>query len=173
MSPDISQFFSFLDNSLAQSIILVLRIIFIVFSAGMIGFIIFALFKTAWLKRLTIWDWKEFLTYHPYGVRKLYRQWQKTKLRLETGLESEYKLAIIEGDSVIEDVLKRMGFSGETLGERLANVTEETIPNLPDVVDAHKIRNNIVHDPDYRLTLDDAKKAIEVYEKALTDLQAL
>jgi hypothetical protein len=54
----------------------------------------------------------------------------------------------------------------------LQKVTAGTLPNVEEVWEAHKIRNNIVHDPDYRLSLDEAKRALEIYEKALTDLQA-
>lgn len=170
MSPEVSQY---LNSPTFHTIVSVTRIIFITISVLMLGFIIFALFKSSWLKRLIIYDLQEFITYRPYGVRKLYRRWQKIKQKLTSGLESDYKMAVLEGDSILEDILKKMGFIGETLSERLEKLTEATITNLPDVIEAHKIRNNIVHDPDFKLTLDDAKRAMEIYEKALTDLQAL
>ena len=173
MPPAFTQLYNFLNTPLVNNLIMILRIVFLVVSATLLGFIIFALIKTTWLRRMYIWDLKEFLTYRPYGVRKLYRQWQKIKTRLDTGLESEYKLAVIEADSITNDILKGMGFGGETLSERLEKITEATIPNLTDVLEAHKIRNNIVHDPDYRLALSEAKTVMDIYEKALTDLQAL
>ncbi len=120
-----------------------------------------------------MWDLQEFTTYHPYGVKKLYKQWQKIKMRLDTGLESEHKLAVIEADSILDDTLKKSGFAGETLGEMLEKLTEATVTNLSDVIGAHKIRNNVVHDPDYQMSLDEAHYAIQAYEKALTDLQAI
>jgi hypothetical protein len=88
-------------------------------------------------------------------------------------LESEYKLAVIEADSVLDDILKRMGFAGQTLGERLEKLTSASLTNIEEVREAHKTRNNIVHDPNYRLSLDEARKLISIYEKALVDLQAL
>jgi hypothetical protein len=170
MLSELSQYF---NSPTLQTIISIVRIVFIVISAFLLGFIIFALIESTWLKRLIIWDMQEFVTYRPFGVKKLYKQWQKIKYKLNTGMESDYKMAIIEADSMLDDVLKKMGFTGETLSERLEKVTEATITNLSDVLDIHKIRNNIVHDPDYKLTLDEAKRAMEVYEKAMTDLQAL
>jgi len=47
------------------------------------------------------------------------------------------------------------------------------LPSLAEVQGAHEIRNNIVHDPDYRLNLDGAQKTISFYEKAFTDLDVL
>lgn len=150
-----------------------LKIIFMLISAFFIAMIIFTFFRTTWFRRLTVWDWREFTTYRPYGVRKLEKQWQKIKLRLETAAESEYKLAIIEADSMLDDILKRMGIGGESLGERFEKINTVTLPNLSEAQEAHKIRNNIVHDPDYRLSLDEAKKTLAIYEKSLSDLQAL
>ncbi len=153
--------------------LLIVKIIFIIFSLFFFGFIIFALVKTLWLRRLIYWDLQEFFTFRPYGIRKIDKQWLKIKGRLDTGLEGEYKLAIIEADLLIDDILKKMGYGGETLGERLSKLTTVSLPNLETVKEAHKSRNNIVHDPDYRLPLDEARRTIEAYEKALTDLQAL
>ena len=152
--------------------LLILKILFIIIALILLGFVIFALVKTLWLKRIWIWDVVEFFSFRPYGVRKVVKAWAKITARLETGLESEYKLAVIEADSILNDILKRLGFGGETLGERLEKLTAATIPNLEQVWEAHKIRNNIVHDPDYRLTLDEARKVLGIYEQALRDLEA-
>jgi len=152
--------------------LLILKILFIIVVLILLGFIIFVLAKTSWLKRIWIWDLVEFFSFRPYGVRKVVKDWAKITGRLETGLESEYKLAVIEADSMLNDILKRMGFGGETLGERLEKLTAATLPNLEQIWEAHKIRNNIVHDPDYRLTLDEARKVLGIYEQALRDLEA-
>jgi len=164
---------SFLISPTLPSWMIALKIIFIIVSLVFVGFIIFALIKTTWLKRMIIWDVQEFLTYRPFGVSKVVGKWQTIKNRLETGLEPEAKLAIIEADKILDDTLNRMGFGGETLGERLEKLTAVSLPNIEEVRQTHRIRNNIIHDPTYRLDLEEAKKAIAIYEKALTNLQAL
>jgi len=154
------------------SILLILKIPFIVFTLICLIFIIYFTAKSSWLRYYLIQDLVEFFTYRPFGLKKIVKQWAKIKGRLETGLESEYKLAIIEADSLLNETLERMGYQGETLGERLKNITSDILPNLEQVWQSHKIRNNIVHDPDYTLSLDEAKKALAIYEKALLDLGA-
>jgi hypothetical protein len=153
--------------------LLVLKIVFFLFFFGFLSFIIFALIKTTWFKRVVLWDVQEFMTSRAYGTRKMEKQWGKVKTRLQAGTESEYKLAIIEADSMLDDILKRMGYGGSSLGERLEKLTSATLSNISDVGEAHKVRNNIVHDPDYRLSLDEVKNVIEIFEKALINLQAL
>ena len=171
--PTIEEVFFFFLNPTFPGWLQILKIILMSVGLFFAGFIIFALVRTSWLKRLIIWDWKEFLTYRPHGLRKVEKDWQKIRIRLETEIDSEYKLAVIEADSMLNEILKGLGFGGETLGERLEKVTTASLPNLEEVRGAHKIRNNIIHDPDYRLSLDEAKRVITIYEKALTDLQAL
>lgn len=151
----------------------VLRVVFIAVSVIFSALIALFLFKNSWLKVRFGTDIFEFLTYRAFWVKKAARQWAKIVNRLETGLESEYKLAVIEADSMLDDVLRRMGFSGESFGERLKKVPKDVISNIGEVELAHKVRNNIVHDPDYYLSHDEAKKTLDIFEKALNDLEVL
>ena len=123
-------------------------------------FSVFVLLRTMWIKFAFVFDFTEFFTFRPYGLRKIAGKWQKVQRRLETANEAEYKLAIIEADGMLNDILLRMNFRGETLGDRLKTLTSTIIPNLDDVWKAHQTRNNVVHDPDYRLTLQEAQKTL-------------
>src|SRR3989338_8711891 len=151
--------------------LLIVEILFLALTLFFIGFIIFALIHTTWLKRLIVYDVQEFVRHKPFGTKKVARDWNKIKARLDTGLEAEYKLAVLEADSMMDDVLKRMGFSGANLGERLDKLTVVSLPNLDEARLAHQARNNVVRDPDYRLSLDEAKKIIAIFEESLMDLQ--
>jgi hypothetical protein len=164
---------NFLTNPSFGGYLLAIKIFFFIFSAFLLVFIIVIFSRTNFLRNLIWEDIFEIFTYRAVGTKKLVRQWQKTRVRLETGLESEYKLAVIEADSTLDEILKKMGYVGETMGERMEKINVAVLPNIEDVWAAHKIRNNIVHDPDFRLSLDETKRAISIYEKALTDLGAL
>jgi hypothetical protein len=131
------------------------------------------LVRSAWVKFLFLFDYTEFFTFRPYGLRRVVKKWQKIQQRLETANEGEYKLAVIEIDGMLSDILLRMGFKGETLGERLEIVTSAIIPNLQDLIQAHQVRNNVVHDPDYKLTLQEAQKTLEIYQIAFTNLDLI
>ena len=43
-------------------------------------------------------------------------------------------------------------------------------PILNDVLTAHKIRNYIVYNPDYKLSIDSAKKILDTYEAATREI---
>ena len=158
-------------KSILPEILLILKILSIAVFVFLLIIILRSLRKSSWLKYRLFQDMTEFLTFKPYGVKKIAKVWSKIKGRLETGSESEYKLAVIEADSMLNDILERMGFKGETLGDRLKQVTTDVLPSVENSREAHKIRNNIVHDPDYKLTLGQAQKVLEIYERALRELQ--
>lgn len=128
--------------------------------------------KATWWKRMMAEDMEEFLSFKRTGIKKIEKDWIKTKARLDSGLESEYKLALIEAETVLDDTLNRMGYLGDSLGEKLKKLTPIILPNISSIQDAHRIRNNIVHDPDYRLSLDEAKNSVNIYEEALRSLDA-
>lgn len=115
----------------------------------------------------------EFFTYRPYGFRRLTRQWERVVRRLEGPGEAEYKLAILEADEMLDELLKRIGYRGETLGEKLTGLSTTSLPNLAEALEVHQVRNNIIHDPDYRLTLEEAKRVLEVYERAFRHLEVI
>lgn len=164
---------SFLINPPFSNLILVIKIIFLVISSFLFGFIIYLLLKTSWLNYRYTQDIKEFLNYKSVGAPKLVKQWLKIKERLETNLESEFKLAVIEADTLLDDILKKMGYVGDTLEEKLEKVSINILPSKEKIKEAHKLRDNIVYDPDFSLSLEEVKKIISVYETALTELNVI
>lgn len=113
------------------------------------------------------------LMVHSYLPKKTGKRWAKIEQRLESGQEAELKLAVIEADKFFDDILKRIGYLGKDMGERLKKINFSQMANIDDIWSAHKIRNNIVHDADYKLTSVDAEKAIGAYKKALEELEVL
>jgi hypothetical protein len=105
--------------------------------------------------------------------KKSNKAWLKIKKHLSYNDESHSKLAVIEADNLLDDVLKSANVRGETLGERLKNLNPAQLPNLNEIWEAHKIRNRLVHEPDYPLDSQTALKVISFYEKAFKGLELI
>ena len=148
-----------------------LKIIFITTGVVLSVGIIFLLLENTWLKRRFLEDLIEIISYRPFGAKKAFKQWAKISKKLETGKEADYKMALIEADSLLNDILKKMGYKGDNMRETLEQMDSKTLPNIEDVWKAHKVRNDIVHDPDYELSLDEAKKILQIYGQAFRDLE--
>ena len=59
-------------------------------------------------------------------------------------------LAIIDADKLVDEALKKLHFSGKTMGERLV-AAQRSLTNNDSVWYAHKLRNRLVHEPNVRL----------------------
>ncbi len=133
-------------------------------------FIIIFLIKTSWLRARLLEKVVEFITYKPFGSKKALKKWEKIIKKLESGEESEYKLAIIEADDFLTEALEKENYKGETLEKKIKQLEPLILSNAKDVIQAHEMRNKIVYNPNYKLDLEEAKKAVDAYKKALEDL---
>jgi len=148
-----------------------LKIVFIVIASFFLLGIIFFLLKNSWLKSRFLENWTEFFIYRPFGVKKTFKQWAKVLKRLDTGKEADYKLAVIEADDLLNDILKKMGYKGETMAKILEQLDANILSNIEQIWKVHKIRNNVVHDPDYKFSLEQAREALGIYEKTFRALE--
>ena len=165
--------FSHIISSELQKKFLLVKILFLFASLFLGGFVIWLLRKTEWLKYWFGRDLVEFRSFRAFEAVGFIKRWERTKRRLKKDWEPELKLSIIEADQLLDDLLKRMGYAGESLGERLKQLNSNVLPNIDQVWEAHKIRNNIVHDPDYKLSLSRTREIIKIYEQTFQNLEAL
>jgi len=83
---------------------------------------------------------------------------------------NDWKLAIIEADIILDDLLKQHGYAGTSLGERLKSVSPLQLASLNDAWEAHKVRNRIAHDgADFVLTKRLADETIAHYRRVFAE----
>lgn len=104
---------------------------------------------------------------------KLRKKWDKIKGKMEVSNESAWKVAIIEADNLIDDLIKRMGYKGENMGERLAGINPGQIENIEELKKAHETRNRLIHEEDFKLDKETAEKVLGYYENFLRYFEAL
>jgi len=79
---------------------------------------------------------------------------------------------LIYADRLLDSAMRKLNIRGQTMGERLNN-SEAFVKDLNSVWKAHKLRNKLVHEPDFNVSEKDVKHSLNVYKKALKDLGAL
>ncbi len=83
---------------------------------------------------------------------------------------NDWKLAIIEADIILDELLKQRGYAGNSLGERLKSISPTQLASLQDAWEAHKIRNRIAHEgADFVLTHRIAEETIVRYRRVFTE----
>ena len=170
---DISKILSFITDPGMIRVFFPWSILLGVVGIAMLAFIIWVIWNFSWKQFVLLFDLTEFFTFRAYGTGGLTNRWKNVLRRLETPNEEEYKLAVLEADAMLDQTLQRMGFAGDTMADRLVKVSTGIISNLSEIRQANAIRNNIVHDPNYRLTLSEARRIIEVYETAFEGLDLI
>lgn len=100
-------------------------------------------------------------------------QWQAVLNHLDSANEGEWKLAIMEADKLVDDLLIQKGYEGESMAERLSMISKREFKNLDLLWEAHKIRNRIAHKLNFKISRNEALRAISYYEEALKDLIGL
>lgn len=83
---------------------------------------------------------------------------------------SDWKLAIIEADIILDGLLKERGYAGNSLGERLRSITPAQLSSIDDAWEAHKVRNQIAHEgADFILTQRIANETINRYRRVFDE----
>jgi hypothetical protein len=83
---------------------------------------------------------------------------------------SDWKLAILEADAMLEDLTDQLDMSGENIGERLKNTNKEKFKSLNDAWEAHIVRNKIAHEGAlFEITQKEANRVIYLYENVFRE----
>jgi hypothetical protein len=98
------------------------------------------------------------------------RKWSELLTRVKT--PDGMALAIIDADKLLDEALKKRHFKGKTMGERLVSAQRHLSDN-DAVWFAHKLRNKLVHESNFRLKKRDVQKALAGFRQGLRDLGAL
>lgn len=105
-------------------------------------------------------------------VDKYRSKWLSIEQSLVRDSEATYHMAVLNADKLVDHALKERGFKGQTMGDRM-KFAKETWSNRNSIWEAHKLRNQIAHEPDVRIGYDQARRALAGFKQALKDLGAI
>lgn len=97
-------------------------------------------------------------------------KWLDIENKINSVNHSDWRLAILEADILLDDMLKQMGLPGDSLGERLKSAHSSFFSTIDEAWNAHKIRNIIAHQgSSYDLTYTEARKVIDLYRRVFEE----
>lgn len=149
------------------------RIIFLLISAFLLGLIIFLLSVNDYF------EWRYAETYNElHKVKPRFRvditkRWKEVKSYLQSQDDSDRRLAIIDADDILNDVLGKIGYEGDDTYDKLIRLNEDIVPNIEELKEAYKIKKEIMHDPNKELSIKEAEDLVSRYEAVLKDLQVV
>lgn len=98
------------------------------------------------------------------------KKWQRVLDHVESNNPGDWRLAVLEGDILLDEMLQTIGAAGDTVAERLKSTNAKTLPSLQLGWEAHLIRNRLAHDgADYELNQREARRVVGLFERILTE----
>lgn len=111
--------------------------------------------------------------YSGHGHSKNER-WDAAVAHTESDNPNDWRLAIIEADIILEDMLTKLGYGGLTIGDKLKQASPQFFTTIEDAWKAHKVRNDIAHrGSDFILTKRLVKETIEQYRRVFIEHGAI
>jgi hypothetical protein len=109
-----------------------------------------------------------------HGAMRVNETWNGIRSKLLSDNPSDWRLAIIEADIYLDRVLDQKGFYGDTLGDKLKQLTPDRLPSINIAWEAHKVRNRIAHDgAGFTLTMPESRRVLSYYEIVFRDLEVI
>ena len=87
---------------------------------------------------------------------------------------SDWRQAVIEADVMLEELLRTLGYVGESVGEMLKSVEKSEFLTIEDAWEAHKVRNAIAHSGgDFQLNERETKRVVVLFEKVFLEFDVI
>lgn len=97
-------------------------------------------------------------------------KWEVISKHINSESENDWRLAILEADIMLDQILRGRGFVGENLGEMLKGINKGDFQTLDQAWEAHKTRNNIAHEGiNYALSAREARRIIGLFEEVFRE----
>jgi len=97
-------------------------------------------------------------------------KWQKVLVHINSTNMSDWKLAILECDIILSEILEKMGYMQDTISEKLKSIEPSDFDTIENAWEAHKIRNQVAHEgSDFLINEREAKRVIGLYESVFRE----
>lgn len=113
-----------------------------------------------------------FGTHRPLLLRSTaINRFEKSLARLKSGNSSQYKVALLEADAFADEILSDIGYKGATMTEKLESIQDGHLETKNLLVEAHQVRNRIIHEADFTLSREEAEKWVAIYHAFFNEVE--
>lgn len=101
-------------------------------------------------------------------------KWKKIVEYSESNTEANWRLAIIEADIILAELLEKLQLPGDTMGDKLKAVEPSDFLTLDQAWEAHKARNMIAHEgSNFLLNQRETRRIISLYEAVFKEFHMI
>ena len=100
-------------------------------------------------------------------------QWERVLNHIESTSESDWRLAVLEADIILDTLLDNMRLPGETMADKLKAVEKSDFTTIDSAWEAHKIRNQIAHEAYFVLSQHEARRVVGLYQTVFEEFRII
>lgn len=101
-------------------------------------------------------------------------KWEKIIKLSNSENQSDWRLAIIEADIILDELLRKLQLPGETIGEKLKAIEPSDFLTIDAAWEAHKARNMITHNgSDFLINQREVIRIISLYESVFKEFSLI
>ena len=105
-----------------------------------------------------------------HDVPKSQLRWNRIIEQANGESEQGWRLAILEADIMLNELLDTLGYKGETMADKMRAVERGNFNTIDLAWEAHRIRNRIAHDGEaHVLSARETKRVIALYERVFKE----
>ena len=109
-----------------------------------------------------------------HGIGKGNEKWQRIVDFVNTDNPTEWRHAVIEADVMLEELLRTLGYQGDSVGELLKAIDKSDFLSLDAAWEAHKVRNSIAHaGGDFQLNERETRRTISLFETVFQEFKII
>jgi hypothetical protein len=102
--------------------------------------------------------------------KEMAARWRKVVEHVDSPNPNDWKQAIIEADIMLDQLVTKLGYRGDSLGEKLKRTVRGDFKTRDMAWEAHLVRNRIAHDGStFDLNQLEAKRVISLYRQVFEE----
>ena len=91
---------------------------------------------------------------------------------MSAGTPESWRLAILEADIMLNELLDLQGYKGETMADKMKQADRANFNTIDAAWEAHKVRNRIAHEGEgHEISAREARRVIDLYERVLKEFR--
>jgi len=110
---------------------------------------------------------------HPVAKQDVPRsmmRWQRILDEVSSDNPKRWRLAILEADIMLNELLDTLGYRGETMADKMRAVERADFNSIDLAWDAHRMRNRVAHEGEaMQLTEREARSTIQNYQRVFQE----
>jgi len=106
-------------------------------------------------------------------IGKYEKRWIKVNQQIESGDLAQCSAAVLDCSQMLNEVLKAIGYEGDSLGERLDKLVPGQIDNIEKLRVVNEVKNKIIQDPNFKITQEEAAGIRDVVGRTLDDFEVI